>query len=392
MEVSVCGVCDKSCSGAHKCVECGIIVHAICGRTVGEEGYGSKVICFKCEGQRPSTSSECQDSSVSGPPQKKKGGVYKIFMPKEWKKITDEPPTKRAKKRDLKDPRYCLKCGRTVSRPYDYDLKRHVDMHHSKDSDFDIRKQLLPLDHELVVKAIKSRSSEVQSLKSESHVTVPETVPHKKDQVMIDDPPQHKTSGNESLLLQGVLGSTKPESQSKETSEFGSGKQRQKTIPLVAKKKKDADEGLIEKETSEAGDTSGQIILSRDVGQTIVKKLDELLDRGRFGETTSQPDVDQEFQLENSNWIKNLENANCLIQIKDCGFDFQSQADGGIIRCNVCFQYLMAISKLRLAPTGNINFGWGLTYNNEKIAKLVEGKNQLWYSQKNAMLKHLRNC
>ena len=43
-----CLVCFGEVSGAHKCITCRHPVHIICGRPVGEEGYGQKVKCDKC--------------------------------------------------------------------------------------------------------------------------------------------------------------------------------------------------------------------------------------------------------------------------------------------------------------------------------------------------------
>jgi len=51
MEVEVdgskCIVCDKVVGGAHKCDKCKNHVHLICGKGIGENGYGQTVVCFK---------------------------------------------------------------------------------------------------------------------------------------------------------------------------------------------------------------------------------------------------------------------------------------------------------------------------------------------------------
>lgn len=44
-----CAVCHNEATGAHKCDSCNSVVHAICGITIGEEGYGSKVVCVMCQ-------------------------------------------------------------------------------------------------------------------------------------------------------------------------------------------------------------------------------------------------------------------------------------------------------------------------------------------------------
>ncbi len=45
-----CYVCNLECSGAHKCLQCGNNVHAICGNADGsdDEGYGRPVVYKKC--------------------------------------------------------------------------------------------------------------------------------------------------------------------------------------------------------------------------------------------------------------------------------------------------------------------------------------------------------
>ena len=46
---SVCHVCFKELTGGHSCQSCNKYVHLLCGKPIGEEGYGQKVICSKCE-------------------------------------------------------------------------------------------------------------------------------------------------------------------------------------------------------------------------------------------------------------------------------------------------------------------------------------------------------
>ena len=44
-----CCVCNLECSGFHKCIICNQFAHTTCGKTQGEEGCGSSVICHRCE-------------------------------------------------------------------------------------------------------------------------------------------------------------------------------------------------------------------------------------------------------------------------------------------------------------------------------------------------------
>ena len=48
-----CKVCKQEVGNGHKCAQCNDPVHLICGKPVkgDEEGYGQKVVCFKCEKQ-----------------------------------------------------------------------------------------------------------------------------------------------------------------------------------------------------------------------------------------------------------------------------------------------------------------------------------------------------
>ncbi|KAF2889933.1 hypothetical protein ILUMI_16240 [Ignelater luminosus] len=47
-----CVVCRMKFTGAHLCDICKNLVHAICGNTVGEEGYGWKILCYVCQKRR----------------------------------------------------------------------------------------------------------------------------------------------------------------------------------------------------------------------------------------------------------------------------------------------------------------------------------------------------
>lgn len=44
----ICHICFEELSGGHRCQSCDKLVHLLCGKPVGEEGYGQKVICFNC--------------------------------------------------------------------------------------------------------------------------------------------------------------------------------------------------------------------------------------------------------------------------------------------------------------------------------------------------------
>ncbi|XP_071127764.1 uncharacterized protein [Mytilus edulis] len=61
-----CYVCEKDTSGAHMCIKCDKHIHVICGTTVSEEGYGSKVVCPNCkiDTNRVRHRSEAMDSQL----------------------------------------------------------------------------------------------------------------------------------------------------------------------------------------------------------------------------------------------------------------------------------------------------------------------------------------
>ena len=45
---SLCHICLKELTGGHSCQSCNKFVHLLCGKPIGEEGYGQKVICSEC--------------------------------------------------------------------------------------------------------------------------------------------------------------------------------------------------------------------------------------------------------------------------------------------------------------------------------------------------------
>eukprot|EP00428_Durinskia_dybowskii_P004068 CAMPEP_0170291710 /NCGR_PEP_ID=MMETSP0116_2-20130129/45948_1 /TAXON_ID=400756 /ORGANISM="Durinskia baltica, Strain CSIRO CS-38" /LENGTH=1013 /DNA_ID=CAMNT_0010543199 /DNA_START=29 /DNA_END=3070 /DNA_ORIENTATION=+ len=48
-DLSPCGGCGAQVGPVHKCDKCGCHMHPFCGRTIGEEGYGSSVRCKECD-------------------------------------------------------------------------------------------------------------------------------------------------------------------------------------------------------------------------------------------------------------------------------------------------------------------------------------------------------
>ena len=58
-----CKVCENIVGNAHKCVKCKGFVHLICGKAIGEEGYGQEVICFNCSASDESEKKEAKKKS-----------------------------------------------------------------------------------------------------------------------------------------------------------------------------------------------------------------------------------------------------------------------------------------------------------------------------------------
>ena len=52
LEVRSGPVCQLDTSGAHSCLDCFRYVHIICGRNIGEEGFGSFILCNICDLKR----------------------------------------------------------------------------------------------------------------------------------------------------------------------------------------------------------------------------------------------------------------------------------------------------------------------------------------------------
>ena len=46
---TLCPVCKESVGSAHKCTYCSKNMHVFCGRGIGNEGYGQKIICPDCD-------------------------------------------------------------------------------------------------------------------------------------------------------------------------------------------------------------------------------------------------------------------------------------------------------------------------------------------------------
>mmetsp|Transcript_2380 Transcript_2380/g.3528 ORF Transcript_2380/g.3528 Transcript_2380/m.3528 type:complete len:93 (+) Transcript_2380:1064-1342(+) len=44
-----CSYCGRRAMGAHHCSICLGVVHAICGSTTANEGYGAEVECYRCK-------------------------------------------------------------------------------------------------------------------------------------------------------------------------------------------------------------------------------------------------------------------------------------------------------------------------------------------------------
>ena len=60
-----CKVCDGDVTGAHKCMKCQESVHFICGKGVGEEGYGQGVVCKICEKRNSITATDVQSTEIN---------------------------------------------------------------------------------------------------------------------------------------------------------------------------------------------------------------------------------------------------------------------------------------------------------------------------------------
>ena len=63
-EEAVCVSCKSETSGAHKCQDCGLHCHVICGTPVGEEGYGQAVVCPKCSSKLRDTAKAENEQNI----------------------------------------------------------------------------------------------------------------------------------------------------------------------------------------------------------------------------------------------------------------------------------------------------------------------------------------
>ncbi|GFT43589.1 hypothetical protein NPIL_572921 [Nephila pilipes] len=72
-----CVVCGKESTGAHSRDIRKIQGHPICGNTVGEEGYGSKVMCYLCEKEE---SIKDQEDNAEKTPEKISKNERSLFV------------------------------------------------------------------------------------------------------------------------------------------------------------------------------------------------------------------------------------------------------------------------------------------------------------------------
>ena len=97
--------------------------------------------------------------------------------------------------------------------------------------------------------------------------------------------------------------------------------------------------------------------------------------------------------------IKAVREANSLLDLKGTGLTFySSNFDGGIVRCETCFEYACENppgvlntnldSSNKQLSLGN-TFAVGISVNKEKVEALIAGGNQKWYSFKSMMLDHV---
>ena len=72
-------------------------------------------------------------------------------------------PNSRSNVKEKPDPHICLDCGAEISRGRDYNKKRHWTQKHSEKPKEDYAKYVVPKNHELARKLLKSNKKESES-------------------------------------------------------------------------------------------------------------------------------------------------------------------------------------------------------------------------------------
>ncbi len=142
---------------------------------------------------------------------------------------------------------------------------------------------------------------------------------------------------------------------------------------------------------------SNQTINSQSDISEIKDKLDILISKMNISKEEEKLGPPTETSVA----LKSVQEAKCLLDIAGTGFNYYpGEFDGGIIRCEVCFeaacdqntaqrsQVLANAERAKFQAAGN-TFATGVLVDKSKAEDLISGKNQAWYNLKRMMQDHV---
>ena len=324
----------------------------------------------------------------------KKKSFFDYFSTSQGNGIKSNEPT--VKKRKLqRDDHYCIKCNKLLSRGNFSTKHRHANSCHKNDKNYDIGKHILRSDHHLVVAAQKQHEKKGRL----SHVTTEKEISKKANECEKMSEPVKKTAQERSkntcsTVLQNIASAI-----SSSDSELSD--QIDETIATV-EKRKISDVPLIQSTlniaaTTEKDDPNEEI-------REIQAKLDILIARMQISPDTAKAEENLIETTESGSTLKAMQDATCLLEIDGTGVKYYANnLDGGILRCEVCFDHLCqnqpSLRKIdpcrtdtsvahREVNAGN-TFSTGIALNKDKVEALMLGHNQTWHNYKRMMLDHV---
>ncbi|XP_065055039.1 uncharacterized protein LOC135683655 [Rhopilema esculentum] len=371
MDEIVCTICKREC-GSHWCKICKKPCHSIkpCGKTDGEEGYGSAVICKNC-----SSSAASNDSS---------GGAVKSFLqhfkrqPKD--SIFEVKPKRVRSGYETTQIAICLKCFQDqkpkfwLSRFNQSTVKKHMETSHGNHNISS--KDIVPGNAIAAAEAMR-KYSEISKLKISENL-----------KVWKESKPSQKSSTEEGTDVISKVNDSELTASLAEESTFlsKSPMTHLETNEDITKKSDLYQETLesllpsaVPKQQSIGTDESS----FDSVANLIAEKVAKIIQKN--GPKTSSSTVDT--KLNSSNLNEFLENFPDFKVIKDEGM-------GHILKCTPCSSFIASpYDKRPPSRRGNISsagsLATGLTLSFDTYSNLCFGHCQKWFDLKFKLQKHL---
>lgn len=284
------------------------------------------------------------------------------------------PPLAYKKKRPQQDLHICLVCNKTISRGNKASRKRHANSNHKNDRVYDCEKAIVRIDHQAAVAAKRKKEND----RIHEHALSDENM---EVDSSFDNPSTEGQEGDASQSTDIQIENDISDCPDETTSQA---KNQRPTVPKV-------------QSTLNVTNEKATNSVSGDLA-VIMQKLDLLLEKSPPSSSSLLVEHEKVEGSETGASIKIIKQATCLSDIDGSCFKFYpGEFDGGIIRCEKCFNMicdnspillekdpLYAHRKIKKTP-GN-SFGAGLLIEKERVEKFITGSNQAWYSFKSMML------